>query len=72
MPQVKGSEIREKRQRLGVKPGEMADRVGISTPHLRNIELGNRTPAIEVVHRLARELGVEADDLLATPAQSAA
>lgn len=65
MPQVNGAEIRKRRERLGLKPGEFAPEIRISRSHLANIELGHKDPAIEVVWRIANFFGVEASDLLA-------
>lgn len=69
MPQPNGSLIRSLRQEAGVKTGTMAKTVGCSRQHLTNIESGHmRAASIELLSRLARELGVPATDLIATDA----
>lgn len=74
MPQVHGSIIRSRRQRLGIKLGEFAKRADVNYKTLANIESGhsNGGVSIEVVYRIADALGVEADDLLVKPQQGAA
>lgn len=77
MPQVNGSLIRSRRQRLGIKLGEFAKRAGVNYKTLANIESGLRdgspyTASIEVIHRIADALGADADDLLVKPQQGAA
>ena len=72
MPAVKGSEIRERRERLGLKRSQLASRVDISREHLACLELGYNTAAIEVVYRIATVLGARAEDLLAEPDGNAA
>jgi transcriptional regulator with XRE-family HTH domain len=71
MPVVKGSEIRARRQRLGVKLGPFAAQAGVGYKTLANIECGGQKyVSIEVVHRIASALGMNADDateLIADP-----
>jgi transcriptional regulator with XRE-family HTH domain len=66
MPAVKGKEIRERRQRLGLKLGEFAKASRIAYKTAANIESKSGQPvSIEVVYRFAKILGVEdATDLL--------
>lgn len=68
MPAVKGAEIRLRRQRLGLKLGQFAERSGVGYKTLANIECGHqRFVSIEVVHRIAGALGgdAKAEELLA-------
>ncbi len=67
MPAVKGSEIRKRRQRLGVKLGPFAELAGVKYKTLANIESGGQKfVSIEVVVRIARELpGTTPEELLA-------
>lgn len=67
MPQVVGSVVRDHRRKLGLKVGELARRVEISTQHLDNIEAGRRPASIELIHRLANELDAPLDSLLVEP-----
>jgi DNA-binding XRE family transcriptional regulator len=73
MPKPNGSRIRSLRQECGVKTGAMAKRVGCSRQHLTNIEAGYHTAAsIELLNRLARELGLAVvDDLIDTNVDAA-
>ena len=69
MPVVKHAEIRASRQRLGIKLGEFAERVGVKYKTLANIECGTQKfVSIEVVYRIAQGLGRDAEDLLAEEA----
>jgi transcriptional regulator with XRE-family HTH domain len=67
MPVVKGREIRERRQALGVKLGPFAELAGVKYKTLANIESGGQKfVSIEVIVRIARELPDTApEDLLA-------
>ncbi len=58
------SRMRERRQELGIKLQDFAPRIGISYGHYRNVEYGNAPAAIEVFHRIARELAVPVADLI--------
>jgi transcriptional regulator with XRE-family HTH domain len=65
MPAVNAAEIRRRRQRLGLKLGEFAERSRVKYKTVANIECGHQVPSIEVVYRLADALGVEAEEILA-------
>jgi transcriptional regulator with XRE-family HTH domain len=67
MPQVNGSLIRRRRQRLGIKLREFSALSGVGYKTLANIECGHQPNgvSIEVVHKIADALGTEADELLA-------
>jgi transcriptional regulator with XRE-family HTH domain len=71
MPQVAGTRIREARRKRGIRVGAFATRVGISTKHLDNVEAGRKPASIELLNRIATELGIErAEDLIVkTPQQ---
>lgn len=56
---------RKLRESSGRKRREFAAKVGISYKHLVNIERSVRPPSIEVANRIANELGVDVDDILA-------
>ncbi len=66
MPAVKGSEIRRRRQRTGVKLGPFAKLADVNYKTLANIECGRqRVASIELVYRIAMHLpDTEAEDLL--------
>ncbi|MGH3095312.1 MAG: helix-turn-helix domain-containing protein [Streptosporangiales bacterium] len=59
--------MQTQRERLGLKRADFAKRIGISYGHYRNVEYGTKPAAIEVFHRIARELRTPVDDLLADP-----
>jgi transcriptional regulator with XRE-family HTH domain len=67
MPAVRGSEIRARRQRTGVKLGPFAELAGVKYQTLANIECGSQKVAsIEVIHLIARALpDTTAEELLA-------
>lgn len=56
-----GSAIRALREALGIKHGEFARDVLVSTGYLSNIEKGARQPAPDVTRRIANRLGVGLD-----------
>lgn len=58
--------MRQRRQELGIKLQDFAPRVGVSYGHYRNLEYRDKPAAIEVFHRIARELAVPVDDLIDT------
>lgn len=57
--------MRHRRQELGIKLQDFYRRVGVSYGHYRNVEYGTHPAAIEVFHRIARELAVPVNDLIA-------
>lgn len=58
-----GSRIREQRTQQGMRQAELAARAGISASYLNLIEHNRRRVAGEVLARLAKALGLEADAL---------
>ena len=56
-----GSAIRALREALGIKHGDFARDVLVSTGYLSNIEKGARQPAPDVTRRIADRLGVGVD-----------
>lgn len=64
MPQPNRTRIREARQRRGWKLSELADRAGVKTQHLANIESGHATASVEVLQRLADALEMQRDELI--------
>lgn len=53
-----GKAIRTARAAVGLKQHELAKRADITKSHLSLIEAGKRTPSLEALESLARELGV--------------
>lgn len=66
-----GQAIRRLRQHTGVKVSELADQVGVAAGTLHNIENGHNTASIEVLHRIARQLDVDVQQLLAADLKAA-
>lgn len=56
-----GQTIRALREALGIKHGDFARDVQVSTGYLSNIEKGARQPAPDVIRRIASRLGVGID-----------
>lgn len=52
-------ELRILRHRSNIRVIDLADAIGISRPHLSNLENGTRWPSDEIVLSLARALGVK-------------
>ncbi|QFU87833.1 helix-turn-helix domain-containing protein [Amycolatopsis sp. YIM 10] len=63
MPTPNRQLIRATRQKRGWKLAELAGRANVKPQHLANIESGHATASIEVLQRLALELGLPAKHL---------
>ena len=48
----------------GITQQELATRCGISEPAIRNYELDNTTPSVEVLEEISRELDVNIGSLI--------
>lgn len=59
-----GFTIRAMRVREGLKPGEFAKLVGLSYPHLDNIENERKEASDEALYRIADALKVPVDAIL--------
>lgn len=59
-----GQRIRKYRKALGLSQETLAERVGISVPHMSHIETGNTKLSLPVLVALAEALEVRTDDLL--------
>ncbi|MFV2172259.1 helix-turn-helix domain-containing protein [Actinomadura sp. LOL_016] len=60
---LRGAKIRLLRQQTGVKKAPFAKRCGCSYSHLDNVEHGRKQPSIELLHRIANQLGVDIDEI---------
>jgi transcriptional regulator with XRE-family HTH domain len=58
---LNGKTVRELRSALGIRHGEFARDVRVSTGYLSNIEADRKQPAPDVVKRMADRLGVQVD-----------
>lgn len=59
-----GQRIRKYRKASRLSQEELAEKVGISVPHMSHIETGNTKLSLPVLVSLATALEVSADDLL--------
>jgi transcriptional regulator with XRE-family HTH domain len=50
--------IRRKRKELGLTQNQLAKAVGISQPFLHEIESGRKSPSVEVLVKICKELGI--------------
>lgn len=63
-----GLAIRYFRIKSGFKPGDFAARVGVSYPHLDNIENERKDASLEVLYRIAEALDIEVGAIVRDPA----
>lgn len=61
--QTTGSRIKKYRKRLKITQKQLADMVGISVNYLAMLEKDRRNASAIVLRKLARELGVEIEEL---------
>lgn len=59
-----GLKIQRLRQCAGLSQRELADRLGIATGTLQQYELGKREPKLEMINKIATELGVTVAQLI--------
>jgi transcriptional regulator with XRE-family HTH domain len=77
MPQVPmmipdGREIRARRLRLGLRPKQVADRIGRHVQTIRKLETGNPAAVSEsLMYQVAIALGAEIEDIAKRPAPAA-
>ena len=62
-----GQRIRKIRKAHGLSQEELAEKVGISTPHMSHIETGNTKLSLPVFVDIANALQVRTDELLDSP-----
>ena len=58
------SPFRVWREHRGMTLQELGDRCGVSNAAISQVETGKRSPSVELLKKLAAELGVAADDLI--------
>ena len=51
--------VKSLRKRLGWSQEALAEKTGVSAPYITQIEVGKRTPSLDIVEKLASALGVE-------------
>lgn len=59
-----GERIRQKRENLGITQRDLAQSISMTPQHISVIEQGKRLPSIELLAKLAQELGVSIDYLV--------
>lgn len=59
-----GANIRLLRKRSGLTQEQLAEKLSISTSYLGKIEIGSRTPSIDLLLDLADQFSVTVDELL--------
>lgn len=59
--QAHGLAIRAIRELSGISISAFAPRVGVTQGYMSNVELSHKTPTVEFLARVARELGVPLD-----------
>jgi transcriptional regulator with XRE-family HTH domain len=59
-----GKRIREARESAKLKQAELARRVGVQPVSMYKIESGRSTPGLDLLMRIAAELGVSLDSLV--------
>ena len=62
---LSGERLRSIRERLGISQREAADRIGVRSQYLSNMENGRiPNPSLETLCRIAKAYGMGVDDLL--------
>jgi ribosome-binding protein aMBF1 (putative translation factor) len=59
-----GNPVRVCREHRGMSRKQLAEASGLSTPYLSQIESGRRKPSPEALAAIAKELGLESDDIM--------
>jgi transcriptional regulator with XRE-family HTH domain len=59
-----GDRIRKRREDLGITQSDLSKSVGTTPQHISVIEMGRRSPSIELLAKMAQELGVSVDFLI--------
>lgn len=67
---VVSENIKILRKQLGWSQEMLAERTGVSAPYITQIEVGKRTPSLDIVQKLATALGVEYKTLFETTLNS--
>ena len=57
-----GERITLFRERKGITVNKLANLSGLSQSHLRDIELGNKTPSVETLYQVCEALGITLKD----------
>ena len=64
-PRQLGQTIKRLRAKRGLTQAKLAESAGVSQPYLSQLEAGAKgRPAVQIVQKLAKALGVKIEDLL--------
>lgn len=56
--------VRRKRVAAGLSQVDLAERAGVSQPHISAMERGASSPSVEVLHALAEALGCDVEEIM--------
>ena len=59
-----GKKIQSRRQELGKTQEEFAESVNISRTHMGHIEQGRKSPSLELLEKIAKNLKIKVKDLI--------
>lgn len=62
---MRGTVLRQLRQQRGITASALGERVGVGGKSILNIENGGKRASVELLHRIAQALGVDADEIKA-------
>lgn len=60
-----GANVRRLRTALGLSQEALGRALGVHQTHIANIEIGNKTPSLQLVKKFADFFGVSIDEMLA-------
>lgn len=63
IPKIIAANIKTFRNNLGITQFDLAERMGISTTYLAELEIAKKAPSIEVVEKLCASLGIRPYEL---------
>lgn len=61
------TEIKERREAVGLTQAELADRVGVTRQTILYVEKGEYNPSLELAWRIAREFDARIEDVFDLP-----
>lgn len=64
LPKTLGKKIKRLRGKTDLTQAELAEKVGISTTYMGNIEQGLYAPSLEVLEKIAKHLKIKTGELL--------
>lgn len=61
--------LRPLREAAGLKQSDLAEMSGVSQGHISKLEIGDESPTLKTLQKLADALGISIQDLVAAPAK---